>query len=327
MTFNTDETYSTCLAKSALGRSLGVEDRWKPVFRFLLSKMARTKRKRKLNQFLEGQDEQHEWPNNAQHSYNGFYDNASNGAIQYGITARPHEAPEGVYHYTYIDEVPSEIRSYFHQRNRIFKLYNHGIWMTDKAWYGVTQEAVADKIAAHVAASRTPERVVALDVMAGAGGNTIAFAKSGHFQRIYGFEKDPATLECAQHNAEIYGVHDQITWFQGDCFDVLASQTGLQVLAKEYSVVFCSPPWGGPGYRNDKVFDLDTMEPYSIRKLYTELSKYSDHIVLYLPRTSDLRQIAELVEDGKKVNVIHYCTEGSSRALCVYLGPFNFGKL
>ena len=83
----------------------------------------------------------------------------------------------------------------------------------------------------------------------------------------------------------------------------------------------------GPEYQKDPVFNLDTMEPYPLRKLYDEFSKYTDHIVLYLPRTSDLRQIAELVEDGKKVNVIHYCTEGSSRALCVYFGPFDFSFL
>lgn len=65
------------------------------------------------------------------------------------------------------------------------------------------------------------------------------------------------------------------------------------------------------------------MEPYSVRQLYTELKKFSEYVVLYLPRTSDLRQIAELVDEGQKAQVIHYCTQAASRALCVYLGPFG----
>lgn len=81
-----------------------------------------------------------------------------------------------------------------------------------------------------------------MDAFAGAGGNTIAFARSGHWKRVYAIEKDPAVLRCAQHNAEVYGVADKITWFQGDCFEIIKSQ--LKDLAP-YSVLFASPPWGG----------------------------------------------------------------------------------
>lgn len=49
-------------------------------------------------------------------------------------------------------------------------------------------------------------------------------------------------LQCAKHNAEIYGVADKITWFEGDCMEIL--QTQLKDLAP-YSVLFASPPWGG----------------------------------------------------------------------------------
>lgn len=59
---------------------------------------------------------------------------------------------------------------------------------------------------------------------------------------MYGIEKDHAVLQCAKHNAKIYGVQDKITWFEGDCFEILKNQ--LKVLAP-YSVIFASPPWGG----------------------------------------------------------------------------------
>ena len=117
--------------------------------------------------------------------------------------------------------------------------------MTNAAWYGVTQECVASKIAFHIHKACKLENPGILDVMAGAGGNTIGFAKSGHFHRTYAFEKDANTLRCAQHNAEIYGVHTEVSWFDGDCFDMIASNRGLQVLAKDYGIIFCSPPWGG----------------------------------------------------------------------------------
>lgn len=55
------------------------------------------------------------------------------------------------------------------------------------------------------------------------------------------------------HNAWVYGVHDQITWFEGDCFEILGLQNGsnekevpaLKAVIEQYGVVFASPPWGG----------------------------------------------------------------------------------
>lgn len=79
----------------------------------------------------------------------------------------------------------------------------------------------------------------------------------------------------------------------------------------------------GPGYRSDQVFNLKTMEPYSLQRLYDEYSVFSKHMVLFIPRTSDLKQIAKLVPDGDKATVMHYCMEGASKALCIFYGDFN----
>ena len=120
--------------------------------------------------------------------------------------------------------------------------------MTNTAWYGVTQEAVANKIATHISESiKDPQRQVILDVMAGAGGNTLAFARlpQDRFSRIYAFEKDPATLECLKHNAQIYGLTNRISFLDGDCFSLLEKTPNLQMLAKQFGIIFCSPPWGG----------------------------------------------------------------------------------
>lgn len=109
------------------------------------------------------------------------------------------------------------------------------------------------KIAEHLAASVPKEKVVLVDAFAGAGGNTIAFAKSGRWKRVYAIEKNLAVLACAKHNAKIYGVETGITWFEGDCFEILKNQ--LKDLGP-YSMVFASPPWGG------KLFTPDDAEKY-----------------------------------------------------------------
>ncbi|KAJ5889125.1 RNA cap guanine-N2 methyltransferase [Penicillium tannophilum] len=230
------------------------------------------------------------------------------------------EAPPEVHHYESIHEVPWDIQNYWAQRYRIFSKYDEGIWLTDDAWFGVTPEPVANKIAADLANSAPADRSILVDAFAGAGGNTIAFAKSGKWKRVYAIEKNPAVLQCAKHNAKIYGVDDKITWFEGDCFEILKKQ--LKDLAP-YSVIFASPPWGGVGYRSDEVFNLRTMEPYSLTTLYKEYAAFTKHMALYLPRTSDVQQMAKYVPDGRQAMVIHYCVEGHSKALCVFYGDFT----
>lgn len=55
------------------------------------------------------------------------------------------------------------------------------------------------------------------------------------------------------------------------------------------------------------------MEPYNLNKLVQSFSMHSKHIVLYLPRTSDLNQIARYAPEGKKLEVTHYCMMGASK--------------
>lgn len=121
--------------------------------------------------------------------------------------------------------------------------------MNEQAWYGVTQEPVATKIAQHSSAITPKRKTIILDAFCGVGGNTIAFALSGRWRRVYAIEKDAATLDCARRNAQVYGVEDKITWFLGDCFKLLGSGEGsleaLRELLRGHGVIFGSPPWGG----------------------------------------------------------------------------------
>jgi trimethylguanosine synthase len=152
-------------------------------------------------------------------------------------------------------------------------------------------------------------------MFAGVGGNTIAFALSGRWAKVIGIEKDASAIACAQQNAAIYGVADQITWINDDSFSYFASNSSSIDVSQ--TVIFASPPWGGPGYRSDEVFNLNSMAPYSVKRIH-DVCKGMDS-ALYLPRTSDLRQIARLAPRGKKVEVVQYCIEGASKALVAYI--------
>ena len=238
---------------------------------------------------------------------------------------------------------------YYHQRFSIFSKYDEGIWMTEDAWFGVTPEPVArwaattkpssvhwqafSTIAKHVAEAASANKPFLIDCFAGVGGNVIAFAQSERWKTVYAIEKDPRALACAKHNAEIYGVRDKISWFEGDCFEILRNE--LADLC-QHSILFASPPWGGkmsllrsigqwrcltiagPGYRTDIVFDLTKMQPYTLRDLLYPFQQLTEHVVLYLPRTSDIRQLANESSEGSKTTVMHYCMEGASKVGCTF---------
>jgi trimethylguanosine synthase len=191
----------------------------------------------------------------------------------------------------------------------------------------VTPEPVAVRIAADLANQSNPSKKTLVDLFAGAGGNVIAFAlQDNRWERIVAVEKDPATLACAQHNAAVYGVPDgAITWVLGDCFDYLAAakEDGGSEVDEELRIdgatttLFASPPWGGVSYRDHDVFDLSLMRPYNLEELSRACSPWE--YTLYLPRTSDLRQIAKLAPQGQKIEVVQYCMEGASKALVAYV--------
>jgi trimethylguanosine synthase len=177
------------------------------------------------------------------------------------------------------------------------------------------------KVANDFTAFCGPSKTVIIDMFAGAGGNAIAFALSSRWSQVIAIEKDASVLACAQHNAAIYGIAEQITWVNDDCFSYFA--TNLPTIDHLKTVIFASPPWGGPGYTSDEVFNLSTMYPYSAKKIH-DVCKEMDS-ALYLPRTSDLRQIARLAPVGKKVEVVQYCMQGASKALVAYIPAAPIG--
>lgn len=196
--------------------------------------------------------------------------------------------------------------------------------MTDSAWYGVTPEPVATQIAYDLPGTVSDDKTTIIDLFGGVGCNAIAFALSERWEKVIACEKDPATLACAQHHAQLCGVADYITWINGDSFEYLKLLNSSPAILGDdirvdvdKTVLFGSPPWGGPGYVTDEIFDLSTMEPYNLVTMH-EAYRNMDH-ALFLPRTSDLRQIARLVPHDTKVEVVQYCVNGASKALVAYM--------
>lgn len=182
--------------------------------------------------------------------YDDHYDDRSGLNSSFHDLTQPDV--EGAHLYTQQHQLPWDIQNYWRHRHDLFDLYDHGIWTTDDSWFEVTPEKVANMIAQHVDASKPKDRIIMLDCFAGIGGNAIAFALAG-YKRVYAIEKNLAALECARHNAKIYGVHNQITFFHGDCFEILGLSDGqpgkkiddLVAVIKKAGIIFASPPWGG----------------------------------------------------------------------------------
>jgi trimethylguanosine synthase len=173
------------------------------------------------------------------------------------------------------------------------------------------------KVAEDLTKLTSPFKTVLIDMFAGAGGNVIAFALSKRWSHIIAIEKNPSVIACAQHNATIYGVSSKITWINDDSFSYLSSHASS--IDPRKTVIFASPPWGGPRYKDYEMFDLSKMLPYSLRDIY-EVVKEMDS-ALFLPRQSDLNQIARVVEvkEGKKIEVVQYCMVGASKAMVAYI--------
>lgn len=107
------------------------------------------------------------------------------------------------------------------------------------------------------------EPTVVLDAFAGIGGNSIQFAMHPMCKHVYAIEIDPLAVQCAIHNAEVYGVADKITFTNMDTFKFFNSGkiNGEEV---KIDAIFMSPPWGGPQYSDHDVFDLERLKPYSL---------------------------------------------------------------
>lgn len=179
-----------------------------------------------------------------------------------------------------VEEMSKRTAKYWYQRYRLFSRYDEGIKMDEEGWFSVTPESIAEHQAARICSGG-----LIIDAFTGVGGNAIQFAMRG--DRVIAIDIDPVKIECARHNAGIYGVADHIEFIVGDFLKLAPTLKA--------SVVFLSPPWGGPDYTSVDKFDLHTMiQPLDGFMLFQIAQAISSNVVLFLPRNVDLDQLSEL---------------------------------
>ncbi|KAK9454067.1 RNA cap guanine-N2 methyltransferase-domain-containing protein [Dipodascopsis uninucleata] len=218
--------------------------------------------------------------------------------------------------------LPAYLKKYWKQRYFLFSKFSEGIWLNEQSWYSVTPESVAQNIAEHICNSCQPSVIV--DAFCGAGGNSIQFAH--YVDKVIAIDSNPVTLACARHNAEVYGVRDKIEFIEGDFFEYAS---GLKADA-----VFLSPPWGGPSYLEEEIFDLNAMEPYNLRTILQTSFRITPNVAVYVPRNSNIVQLREVASDIVPNEEISECLQtdnstclltylhakGKCRAICAYYG-------
>lgn len=214
-------------------------------------------------------------------------------------------------------ELPEEIANdrtlikYWSKRFSLFSLFDLGIKLDRESWFSVTPE----KIAAYTA-SRC-ECDVIVDAFCGAGGNTIQFAKT--CRKVIAIDIDPMKIEMAKHNASVYGVSDKIEFIVGNFIDLAEALVA--------DVVFLSPPWGGPEYLKDEVYDIEEfLKPVPASELMALSRHISPNVCIYLPRNSNKTQLSVLAGPGNSVEVNQEFLGPKLIAITAYYGNFFENK-
>ncbi|KAJ3697142.1 hypothetical protein LUZ61_000847 [Rhynchospora tenuis] len=173
----------------------------------------------------------------------------------------------------------ADIGKYWNQRYALFSRFDSGIEMDEEGWFSVTPEAIAK----HHASRCSTGAVV--DCFTGVGGNAIQFAmRSDH---VIAIDIDPQKIAYARNNAAIYEVDGLIDFVVGDSIQIAPNLKG--------TTVFMSPPWGGPDYAKAEIYDIQTMlRPRDGHFLFELGMKIAPRVVMFLPRNTDLNQLAEL---------------------------------
>ncbi|WVQ75139.1 hypothetical protein IAR50_004748 [Cryptococcus sp. DSM 104548] len=219
-------------------------------------------------------------------------------------------------------EVPFELRKYYHQRGFLFPDYDRlPLLMDQTGWYSVTPQPIA----AHVAQRCQCDVIV--DAFCGVGGNAIEFAKT--CERVIALDNDLTRLRLARHNALHHGVADRIEFILGDYTEWARSLSARE--SDAIDVVFLSPPWGGIDYRSgpNSSYPLSALLPIHGRDLFHLTSRLTPNIAYYLPRNTDLQELADLAREvvlpgfGKEkewVEAEEETVRGKVKALTFYFG-------
>lgn len=170
-----------------------------------------------------------------------------------------------------------KLERYWARRYDYFQRFDDGIQLDAEGLHTVMPEVSALALAARLRHAET-----VLDGFCGVGGISIALARQG--RRVIAVELDPQRLAMARHNAAIYGVANQITFIQGNYFEVAPTVTAQAVVL--------DPPWGWPRFRQERPFLLEDFIP-SGRELIAFSLQYFPRVMLRAPKIFETSEMAQ----------------------------------
>lgn len=214
---------------------------------------------------------------------------------------------------------------YWSHRQTLFRQIDSGnFYLTPILWFSVTPEDIATFIA-RFARCCLPEATTVVNLFCGAGGLMSQMARE--FPHVLGVDNNLEHLFCTIKNCSAYGVGDkawvqQLSWGRKRSLEKLRARSGLY----RADCVVLSPPWGGVEYLRAKQYDLETsLEPLGITDLLRSIRTFSDHIMMFLPRNSNLGQLSMATQvvfgTGVACKVLYMKQNGYSKGLLALWGP------
>lgn len=203
--------------------------------------------------------------------------------------------------------VSRKMRKFYARRYQLFRRFDSGILLDTESWFSVTPEAVAAHVAARCYHSLTssPQShaksrpLTVLDAFCGSGGNTIQFGQV--FDHVLAVDIDFVKLQCAQFNSTLYGTSHKTSFIMQDFFQL---HKMLDVVERGIDLVFMSPPWGGVDYFHRRETDLSELPLDTFRLfLYCVQKLRCRNLVFFLPRNSNLEQVAYMAGVGGRVEI------------------------
>ena len=232
--------------------------------------------------------------------------------------------------------VPHE--KYWSQRRRLFSLFDHGDQLDSESWFSVTPECVAHHQAWRCVKTLRDEEplrntnghqpLVIFDAFSGVGGNTIAFARHLNVH-VFACDTNEKRISMASHNTRIYNVSAAVSFLHDDALDVM-NEAILKGDCSPFSkckvdMIFLSPPWGGPEYRNAETFDLSTVWVSGVTLIHVLniALKMCRNVAFFLPRNTDLQSLAAHLRVPFKVEREY--VNGKDKSMTLYFGKLAEG--
>ncbi|XP_017013433.2 trimethylguanosine synthase [Drosophila takahashii] len=207
----------------------------------------------------------------------------------------------------FMQEENSKMVKYWFKRFSLFSRFDQGIRLDRESWFSVTPEKIAKQTARRLACD------LIVDAFCGCGGNAIQFANT--CGRVIAVDIDAEKLAMAKHNAGIYGVAHKIEFVHAD-FLQFAASTRIRP-----NVVFLSPPWGGPDYQKQALFDIEkSLLPVGASHLMQISRRLAADVAFFLPRNSDMKQVIALSGAGQQCEVEHNYLDTRMVAMTAYYG-------